>query len=69
MNMKHLESQIVANARRVLRNPKIKTDDIREWRSGGCEPRADEVYLEMEYLGIGACFLKTLDKRPKTDQS
>lgn len=63
MSMATLERAILAGARVVLKNPKLRKQDIIEWSTGRCKPEASEVEVRVDDPGVWVCVLKEHDKR------
>lgn len=64
MTGKQFEREIRDHARLYFKNPKLKLDDIMEWRSGrGIEPHDGEVMFYIECLGVEVAVKTELDKR------
>jgi hypothetical protein len=64
MSMATLERAILANAKVVFKNPKLRMKDILEWSSGEIKPENDtEVTARIPDPGVWATILKTNDKR------
>jgi hypothetical protein len=63
MTMATLERAILANAKVVLKNQKLKMKDILEWSTGRCKPQDGEVEVRVDDPGVWVCVLKEHDKR------
>lgn len=63
MSMRTLERVVLAGAKAVLCNPKLKMKDILEWSTGTVEPRDGEVVVNVPDPGVSVCVLKAHDKR------
>ena len=63
MSMATLERAILAGARLVLKNPKLRQKDILEWSTGRCKPEDGEVEVRVDDPGVWVCVLKEHDKR------
>jgi hypothetical protein len=64
MSMAKLERAILASARVILANPKLKQADIIEWSTGTVEAQDDsEVVVRVPDPGCNICIKKTSDKR------
>jgi hypothetical protein len=63
MSMATLERAILAGAKLVFNNPKLRTKDIREWSSGDIAPIDGEVMAHVPDPGVYVCILKEHDKR------
>lgn len=69
MGMRKLESELVAEARVLFNNPKLRVKDMLEWSTGPVEAAAGEVSAQLQppskYAGIMIAISATHDKRPK----
>lgn len=69
MTMKTLERAILANAKVVLKNPKLVMIDIMEWSTSEKQVRQnladDEVAIRIPDPGVWIAVGKTYDKRKK----
>ena len=63
MSMATLERAILAAARGVFKNPKLRNKDIMEWRSAVIKPEADEVVEYVPDPGVWVAIKKAHDKR------
>jgi hypothetical protein len=64
MSMATLERAILAGAKRILKNTKLKHADILEWSTGEVKAKDDsEIVLRVDDPGVNVCVLKTHDKR------
>lgn len=65
MSMATLERAILANARTLLNNPKLKRDDILEWSTGdiGTHDIETEIVVRVPNPGVNVCVKKSNDKR------
>lgn len=63
MGMRELEAEILAEARKVSRNTKLRQKDIREWSTGLIMAQADEVVIRCPDIGVNVSVFKTMDKR------
>ncbi len=61
--MATLERAILASARVILKNPKLKQKDILEWSTGTVVPKKDEIEVRIPDPGVNICVYKTNDKR------
>lgn len=70
MSVRDVDRAVVAEARKVLCNPRLRLKDLAEWRTTAFEPPkgADEVVIELDVLGMTmwAAFYAAADKRPKS---
>lgn len=66
MSMRTLETAILAEAREVLCNRKLRLKDIMEWTSGCAAPQEAEISVQLPKLQIGIAVKETHDKRPKS---
>lgn len=58
-----VETEILAEAKKVLKNPKLRRQDILEWAFGEVLPIDGEVAVGLQAIGCTICTLKTNDKR------
>ena len=63
MSMATLERAVLAGARIVFNNPKLKMKDILEWSTAKIEPGEDEVTASVPDPGVNVTVLALLDKR------
>ena len=63
MSMATLERVILAGARDVFKNPKLRQKDITEWSSANIQPEADEVVAYIPDPGVWVAIKKEHDKR------
>lgn len=63
MSMATLERAVLAGARIVFNNPKLKMKDVQEWSSGEIKAQEGEVVAYVPDPGVYAAILKTHDKR------
>lgn len=64
MSMATLEREIVAEARVIFNNPKLRNKDLREWSTGEIAPDGDdEVVAYCPTLGVFVCIFKRDDRR------
>ena len=63
--MKAIETAIVAAAREVLGNGRVRLKDLMEWKSAPIMPHAGEVVIEVDALDMHwwAAFPASCDKR------
>ena len=62
--MATLEREILAEARLVLNNPKLRMNDIMEWTTGCVKPYDGEVsFVLPDHNGITVCVKTACDKR------
>ena len=52
MSMQSLERAILAEAKKVIRNPKLKMKDIVEWSTSTVKAEEDEVLYYLPELGV-----------------
>lgn len=64
MSMATLEREILAQAKLLLKNPKLRMKDILEWSTGVVVPRKDEIEFRLPDPGCNVCVAKVHDKRP-----
>ncbi len=65
MSMATLEREILANAKVVLCNKKLRMKDILEWSTGDVKAKNDdEVVVRIANPGVNICVKKELDKQP-----
>ena len=67
MSMKTLEAAILAEAREVLKNRKLRQKDIAEWSTGEIEAHDGEVVVHLIHIGAYAAVKTEHDKRPKPE--
>jgi hypothetical protein len=63
MSMRTLESAILAGARVVLANPKLRPKDMEEWSSGPIDPHDGEVVAFVKDPGVWVAVKRECDKR------
>ena len=63
MSMQTLERAILAEAKTVLNNPKLKMKDIMEWSTGPVKAEDGEVIVELPGLGVNVAVAKSNDLR------
>lgn len=63
MSMATLERAILAGAKLVFKNPKLRMKDILEWSTGRVEAQDGEVAAYVPDPGINVAIKKELDKR------
>ena len=64
MSMATLERAILASARIILKNPKLKLADILEWSTGDVKAQDEtEIVARLPDPGCNICVSKTNDKR------
>lgn len=64
MSMATLERAVLAGARVVLNNQKLKKADIQEWSTGEIEPHDGEVIVHVRDPGVYVAVKKEQGKRP-----
>jgi hypothetical protein len=67
MSMATLESAILAGAKVVFNNRKLRKKDIQEWSSGEILPQEGEVVAEVPDPGVWIAIKKEYDKRKTGD--
>ena len=63
MSIATLERAVVAGAREVLNNPKLRVKDLLEWSTSKVQPHDGEVVIFVPDLGTWAAFPKACDHR------
>ena len=63
MSMATLEHAILAGARDVLGNRKLRMKDIMEWSTGDIKPQDGEVCVRVPDPGVNVCVKTECDKR------
>lgn len=63
MSMATLERAVLAGAKLVFRNPKLKMKDIQEWSSGEIKPHEGEVVARIPDPGVNVAIKAENDKR------
>jgi hypothetical protein len=63
MSLRDLENAILAGAKTVLNNPKLKRKDIMEWSTGDIKPHDGEVVIYIPDPGVNISVMKEHDKR------
>ncbi len=63
MSMATLERAILAGAKVLLNNPKLRIKDIQEWSSGDIVAQEGEVVIYVPDPGVHVAVKKTVDKR------
>ena len=58
-----IESEILAEAKKVLKNPQLRRKDILEWAFGEVLPGQGTVAISLQSIGCTICTLKSNDKR------
>ena len=58
-----IESEILTEAKRVLKNPKLRRTDILEWAFGEVLPIPNAMAINLQAIGCTICTLKVNDKR------
>lgn len=66
MSMATLEKVILASAREVLENPKLKMKDILEWSTADVKSQIGEVVIYVKDPGVYVCVMKDHDMRKGT---
>lgn len=61
--MAAIEIEILAEAKKILKNPKLRRPDILEWAFGEVLPVQGEVVISLPAMGCNICTLKANDKR------
>lgn len=64
MSMAALERAVLAEARVVLNNPKLKKKDIVMWSSGPLKMKEGEVEVRLPSRGLNVAVETKFDKRP-----
>jgi hypothetical protein len=68
MSMKTLEQAILAGARTILNNPKLKMADITDWNTDDKQVKDDltegEIFVRLPDPGVGIAVDSSRDKRP-----
>lgn len=64
MNRATLERAILAEAKTVFCNPKLRKKDILEWSSGPVKAFGDEVVALIPELNLNVCVSSGFDRRP-----
>jgi hypothetical protein len=65
MSMATLERAILAGARKVLNNPKLRKMDIMEWSTGDIEPADGEIVVNVPDPGVFVAVKQEHDKRAR----
>jgi hypothetical protein len=68
MSMKSLEAAILAEARTVFCNPKLRMKDIQEWTTGDVVLQQGESLAYLADLQVTVCVLDKSDKRKKGEE-
>jgi hypothetical protein len=63
MTIRTLETAILAEAREVLCNRKLRLRDIEEWTTGYADPQEAEISVYLPKLQIGIAIKEIHDKR------
>lgn len=63
MSMATLERAILAGAKTVFNNPKLRLKDIQEWSSGEIKPHDGEVSVRVPDPGVYVAVKTECDKR------
>lgn len=65
MSMATLERAVLAGARVVFNNPKLKNADIQEWSTGKIDPQIGESVAHVDDPGVWVAVKTQCDKRAK----
>jgi len=65
MSLATLERAILAGAKEVLHNPKLKLKDIMEWSSGDIKAHDGEIVVNVPDHGVFVAVKAEMDKRQK----
>ena len=65
MSLRALEAEILAAARQVSCNSRLRQKDIQEWTTGEIAPHDGEVVLVLPLLGVNVAIPIDCDKRKK----
>lgn len=63
MGMRTLEAAVLAEARELFKNPKLRQKDILAWSTGNVTPEPGEVVARTEGLQVDVCVKVEHDKR------
>ena len=63
MSMATLERAVLAGAKTVLNNPRLKMKDILEWSTGDITPQDGEIVVHVPDPGVFVAVKKENDKR------
>lgn len=63
MGIATLERVVLARARDVLNNRKLRMQDIMEWSAGAIKPQDGEVCVRVPDPGVNVCVKTECDKR------
>lgn len=63
MSLRSFETAITAEARSVLKNPKLRVKDLLEWSTGAVQLGEGETVCLLPKLGINIAVLAINDKR------
>lgn len=63
MSMATLERAVLAGARLVLENPKLKMKEILEWSTGSIKTEPGEITIRVPDPGVNVAVKKECDKR------
>lgn len=66
MGMRQLEAQILAEAKIVTGNKKLRQKDIAEWSTGTINPRYDETVFVLPKLQISIAVVNAPSKQSKS---
>ena len=61
MTMRDLELAVLAEARTVTQNPKLRLKDILEWTTGEIDPRDDEQIYQLPTLKVQIAVRKAVE--------
>lgn len=64
MSMRTLEAAILAEAKVILQNPKLRQKDILEWNTGTIKPQKGETVVRVP-TGADVAVKTEMDKRKK----
>jgi hypothetical protein len=63
MSVATLERAVLAGAKIILNNPKLKMRDIMEWSTGDIEPHEGEIVVRVPDPGVNVAVKNDCDKR------
>lgn len=63
MSMATLERAIIAGARTILKNSKLRVKDMQEWSTSEVTPQDGEIVVFVPDPGVYVAFKKECDKR------
>lgn len=63
MGLADIEREIIIEARKLLKNQRLRLKDLLEWSTAKVVVNEDEVVVQLPGIGVEAAFPKSCDKR------